>query len=136
MRRRTAGKAKFFGTRHLSFRDYGAYFRCEYPLNEDNAVDDCVRETSDSLAATYVRNNYIAGFDGIRALAVIAVVLTHAGAYGHLQSLGLLSSRVFPIVHGGTIAAVSTRVASLKAVDRPWSAMSISGVTELVFRPV
>jgi peptidoglycan/LPS O-acetylase OafA/YrhL len=42
-------------------------------------------------------NDRVAGFDGIRALAVIAVVLTHYGAYASMTDSALL-----PMVHGTT----------------------------------
>lgn len=44
----------------------------------------------------------IRGFDGVRGLAVITVVFTHLGFYSYLGSIGVLSDRVLPLVHGGT----------------------------------
>lgn len=44
----------------------------------------------------------IKGFDGIRGLAVIAVVLTHLGVFGALLELKLLPPALLPMLHGGT----------------------------------
>ncbi len=44
----------------------------------------------------------IRGFDGIRALAVIAVVLTHLGVYVALSDAQLLPRALLPMIHGGT----------------------------------
>jgi peptidoglycan/LPS O-acetylase OafA/YrhL len=44
----------------------------------------------------------VAGFDGLRALSVIAVVLTHLGVYEQLKKLGWLGSRTVPLVDGWT----------------------------------
>jgi len=44
----------------------------------------------------------IKGLDGIRGLAVIAVVLTHLGVFGALLDLKLLPPALMPMIHGGT----------------------------------
>ena len=44
----------------------------------------------------------IKGFDGIRALAVIAVILSHVGVYAALTERGLLSEPLLAMVGGGT----------------------------------
>ncbi|MBK7900545.1 MAG: acyltransferase [Azonexus sp.] len=44
----------------------------------------------------------IKGFDGIRALAVIAVILSHVGVYAALTERGLLSEPILAMVGGGT----------------------------------
>jgi len=44
----------------------------------------------------------IRGFDGLRALAVVAVVLTHLGVYGALTKAQWLPSSLLPMIHGGT----------------------------------
>ncbi|WP_066881902.1 acyltransferase family protein [Dechloromonas denitrificans] len=44
----------------------------------------------------------IKGFDGIRGLAVIAVVLTHLGVFGALLELKLFPPALMPMIHGGT----------------------------------
>ena len=44
----------------------------------------------------------IKGFDGIRGLAVIAVVLTHLGVFGVLLEQKLLPPALLPMIHGGT----------------------------------
>lgn len=44
----------------------------------------------------------IRGFDGIRALAVVAVVFTHLGIYDVLASRGLLADSITPMLHGAT----------------------------------
>ena len=46
--------------------------------------------------------NTIKGFDGLRALSVIFVILTHLGIYGVAASNGWLSDRVAPIIGGTT----------------------------------
>lgn len=47
-------------------------------------------------------NQRIAGFDGIRALAVIFVVLQHLGIWGHAAEAGFVARRVLPLVSGTT----------------------------------
>ncbi len=44
----------------------------------------------------------IKGFDGLRALSVIFVILTHLGIYSTAQSTGWLSDRAAPIISGTT----------------------------------
>jgi peptidoglycan/LPS O-acetylase OafA/YrhL len=44
----------------------------------------------------------IAGFDFIRAIAIIAVVLTHVGFYGVLREAGILDQRAINLLNGGT----------------------------------
>lgn len=44
----------------------------------------------------------IKGFDGIRALAVISVVLTHLGVFNVLTENHFLSPALIPMIHGGT----------------------------------
>lgn len=44
----------------------------------------------------------IAGFDGIRALAVICVVLQHLGVWGHAADAGFVTQRVLPLLSGTT----------------------------------
>jgi len=44
----------------------------------------------------------IKGFDGIRALAVISVVLTHLGIFDVLTESHILSPVLIPMIHGGT----------------------------------
>jgi len=44
----------------------------------------------------------IKGFDGLRALSVIFVILTHLGLYTTAQSAGWLSERTAPIISGTT----------------------------------
>lgn len=46
-------------------------------------------------------NRTIKGFDGIRGLAVIAVVLTHLGVYTTLSDLNLLPKAFIPMINGG-----------------------------------
>jgi peptidoglycan/LPS O-acetylase OafA/YrhL len=42
----------------------------------------------------------IKGFDGIRGLAALAVVLTHLNVWGILQRSGVMSAALVPLVHG------------------------------------
>lgn len=44
----------------------------------------------------------IRGFDGLRALSVIFVILTHLGIYTVAAQAGWLSERIAPIISGGT----------------------------------
>lgn len=44
----------------------------------------------------------IKGFDGIRALAVISVVLTHLGFFDLLTEKHIVSTAMIPMIHGGT----------------------------------
>lgn len=44
----------------------------------------------------------IKGFDGIRALAVIAVVLTHLGVFSYFVERQWLPEAFVPLIHGGT----------------------------------
>ena len=42
----------------------------------------------------------IAGFDGIRGLSILAVVYTHLHVYSAAHQVGLLSSRIIPMIDG------------------------------------
>ena len=49
-----------------------------------------------------MKQGYIKGFDGLRAISILFVLLTHLGFYGWIQSKGIASTRVITLVNGTT----------------------------------
>ena len=49
-----------------------------------------------------MENNYIKGFDGLRAFSILFVVLTHLGVYGILCHGEFYSRRVIMLINGTT----------------------------------
>lgn len=47
-------------------------------------------------------NRRIAGLDGLRAIAIVLVILTHLGVWSQLETAGLLTARVSPLLQGMT----------------------------------
>jgi peptidoglycan/LPS O-acetylase OafA/YrhL len=49
-----------------------------------------------------MKSSYIKGFDGLRGISIIFVVLTHLGVYSFLYSVGFYSQRIVMLVNGTT----------------------------------
>lgn len=73
-----------------------------HSAKQNEHLSDCARSIARQRNRNQIVDRNIKGFDGIRALAVISVVLTHLGIFDVLTGNHIFSPALIPMIHGAT----------------------------------